>query len=334
MSAQAQMIPVESGLFSSIGFDAETSEFLAQYKTGTLGAYGPTTRSEFENVLNDPESVGKAFNRIIKPTKSYRKVGAVLEATMPTLVDIVLHRVPQERTVELDPAEAAPQLEIAVQQQTADLAATALSLTISTHEANIAGQELIIAIGSMSKQVTDFFLPMKTAAHAAHKAVCDRENQTMRPLLDAKRELSTKLVAFEKQVEEDRRAKQRRLQIEAQAAAEAEAKVEAERLALEDAIELEEAGDTVAAEAVLSNPVPIVPRYVSPPVVASSIIRVAGAVVRETWKARIVNANLVPREWLLIDEAGLNKHAASRKGLALVPGVEFYSESSIHGRSK
>lgn len=341
---QAEMIPVQSSLLSGIGYDADSAEFLAQFKSGTLGAYGPTSKDEFDAVLKDPESVGKAFNRLIKPTKNYRKVGAVLEIVpvtltddgdavpMPGLADLALHHEP--RTVEIDPVDAAPEYELAVQQQTNDLAATALSLTISTPAAHVSGQELIIAIGAMKKQVTEFFTPMKTAAHAAHKAVCDRENQTMKPLLDAQKELSSKLVAFERQVETDRRAEEERLRIAAQAAAEAEAKAEAERLALEDAVELEAAGDIAGAEAVLANPVPVLPRYVPAPVVASPITRIAGAVGKETWKARVINPALVPREWLIVDEAGLNKHAANRKSMAVVPGVEFYPEASVHGRSR
>lgn len=330
---QAEMIPVQSSLLSDIGYDAANAEFLAQFKSGTLGAYGPTSKDEFEAVLNDPESVGKAFNRLIKPTKNYRKVGAVLEIVpaAPPSESAAPHQ--ELRIVEIDPA-AAPEYELAVQQQTNDLAASALSLTISTPAAHVSGQELIIAIGSMKKQVTEFFAPMKTAAHAAHKAVCDRENQTLKPLLDAQKELSSKLVAFERQVEADRRAEQERLRIEAQAKADAEAKEEAERLALEDAVELEAAGDVAGAEAVLSNPAPIAPRYVPAPVVASPITRIAGAVGKEVWKARVVNPALVPREWLIVDEAGLNKHAANRKSMAVVPGVEFYPESSVHGRSR
>lgn len=344
MSAQAQMIPVDSSLFSSIGYDPETNEFLAQYKTGTLGAYHPTSRAEFEQVLSDPESVGKAFHRLIKPVKTYRKVQPPIVEAMPltitavpqsgdqTLVDLVLHREP--RTIELDPIESAPEYELAVQQQTNDLAATALSFSVATTEAHVSGQELIISIGAMRKQVTEFFAPMKTAAHAAHKAVCDKESQILKPLLDAQRELSTKLMAFERQVEADRRATQERLRIEAQAAAEAEAKAESERLALEDAVELEAAGDIAGAEAVLANPVPVLPRYVPAPVVASSITRVGGFVAKEVWKARVVNPGLVPREWMLVDLAALNKHAANRKSMAIVPGVEFFCETTAHGRSR
>lgn len=322
MSTAPTMIPVESSLFSSVGFNPETEEFLGQFKSGTLGAYGPTSKEEFEAVLASP-SVGVAFNQIIKPTKHYRKVEAAAPIAGPILI------------LPTAPAPIpAPVEELAVIEQTNDIATQALSITITTPAAHVSGQELIISIGQMRKQVTAFFEPMKTTAHAAHKAVCDRENETLKPLLNAQKELSKKLVAFEAQVEADRRAEQERLRVEAKATAERLAREESERLALEDAVALDEAGDTVAAEAVLANPTPIVPRYVPAPIVPSPLTRVAGAVGKETWKARVVNINLVPREWLMVDEAALNKHAANRKQMAVVPGVEFYPETTMHGRSK
>jgi hypothetical protein len=327
MSSSPTMFAVESSLFSAVGFNPDTSEFLGQFKSGTLGAYGPTTQEEFDEVISAP-SVGIAFNKLIKPTKHYRKVDPAAPLTLVESHPAV------EETVASVAVIPAPEQELEVQQQTTDLAAQALTLAIATPAAHVAGQELIISIGSMRKQVEKFFEPMKTAAHAAHKAVCNRETETLKPLIDAQKALSAKLVAFERQVEADRWAEQERLRIENRAIADREAKEESERLALDDAIALEDAGDVVAAAAVLANPTPIAPRYVPAPIVASPIARVAGAIVKETWKARVTNINLVPREWMVADEAALNKHAANRKQMAVVSGVEFYPETSMHGRSK
>jgi hypothetical protein len=185
----------------------------------------------------------------------------------------------------------------------------------------------------MRKSIADFFKPMKDAAHRAHKEVCNRENETLKPLEDAALALGQRIASFEHQAREAARIEQDRLRVEQQRIAEEEARQEAERLAIEDAIELEAAGDIAAAEAVLANPTPVVPRYVAPPVVPTNITRVAGAAARTTWKARVVNPNLVPREYLIVDESALNKIAGVMKERAKVPGVEFYPETAVHGRS-
>jgi KTSC domain len=330
---QTEMIPVQSSLLSAVGYNAARAEFLAQFNSGTLGAYASTTKDEFDAVLAS-ESVGKAFNSMIKQTKHYRKVDPAAEQPAGSSESAAVAPAEVDTTaIEVAPVLSVPEHEIEVQQQTTTIAEQAQLLTITTPAAHVAAQELIVSISAMKKQVETFFEPMKTAAHKAHKAVCNRETEMLKPLAEAQKKLSEKIVAFEKQVEADRKAEEERRRIEAQAIAEREAKEEAERLALEDAIELEEQGDTEGAAAVLANPVPIAPRYVPAPIVPSQISRVSGAVVKETWKARVVNAALVPREWLMVDEAALNKHAANRKQMAVVPGVEFYPETHVHGRS-
>src|SRR5258708_1860492 len=80
-----EMIQVQSSMFAAIGFNADTNELFAQYNTGTLGAYGPTSKEEFDQVLSAP-SVGVAFNRLIKPSKKYRKVVAEAPET-PKVAD-------------------------------------------------------------------------------------------------------------------------------------------------------------------------------------------------------------------------------------------------------
>lgn len=320
------MIPVISSMFSSIGFNPDTSEFLAQYNTGTLGAYGPTTKDEFDQVLAAP-SVGVAFNRIIKPTKKYRKVEG----------EVIV------KTVEAEPLPSYPQFltsytpegqEAEVIAETTDLATKASTLHVVDPASHVDAQHTILSIAAMRKTVTDFFKPMKDAAHKAHKAVCDKENETLKPLEAGSAILVKSIVSYEKACEEKRKAEEDRLRIEQQAQADLEAKQESERLALDDAIALEEVGDIAGAEAVFANPAPIVRNYVPPPVVPSSVQRVAGIVGKTTWKARITNPNLVPREWMVIDLAALDKHAQNRKEMAVVPGVEFYPDNSVHGRTK
>lgn len=365
-TAPVQMLPVQSSMFCAIGYNEETQELYAKYNTGTIGAYGPTTLQEYETILGHEQGIGKTFNQIIKPRKHFRKVDDLSEVCFgeaPQSIRAIVHEMAPtpQAAVEVLSQPAAPEVtrgsslkialraslndeplpdtflnsqEVEVKQQTTDIATRAHSLAVTTPAAHMAGQELIVAIASMKKQVTEFFKPMKDAAHKAHKAVCDRETEVLSPLADAQKQLSTKLVAFERQVEADRRAEQERLRLEQQKRAEEEAKAEAERLAIEDAIALEDAGDVAGAEAVLANPVPVAPRYVPPPVVASVVQRVSGVVAKEVWKARIVDASLIPREWMIPDESALNKHASTRKHLAVVPGVEFYPETAVHGRTK
>lgn len=71
------------------------------------------------------------------------------------------------------------------------------------------------------------------------------------------------------------------------------------------------------------------------PVVASAVPKVAGVTSRTLWRARIVDANLIPDEyWMqppIIEALGkcMDKFAGTTQGAIQVPGVEFYPTKSI-----
>ena len=63
--------------------------------------------------------------------------------------------------------------------------------------------------------------------------------------------------------------------------------------------------------------------------IVQPVSSVAGISVRKAWKYRIVDAALIPREYVLINETLLGNIARSTKGELKVPGVEFYADNVI-----
>jgi hypothetical protein len=56
-----------STLLAAIGYNYDTGAFVAQFhRNGQFFVYGGVTGDEFIKVITDPESQGKAFNRLIK----------------------------------------------------------------------------------------------------------------------------------------------------------------------------------------------------------------------------------------------------------------------------
>ena len=113
-------------------------------------------------------------------------------------------------------------------------------------------------------------------------------------------------------------------------AAEAKRKADAEALKLAEdarlahAAQVEQTQGREAATVLLDQPVTPVPmpKAPEPP-------KTAGAMFTTRWKHEVVDKNLVPREWLIVDERALADYATARKDQALVPGVRFYSEKSM-----
>lgn len=50
---------------------------------------------------------------------------------------------------------------------------------------------------------------------------------------------------------------------------------------------------------------------------------------RKTWEVEIVDPNLVPREYLLIDTTALRKVCVATKGQIQVPGVRFFQKDGV-----
>lgn len=84
----------------------------------------------------------------------------------------------------------------------------------------------------------------------------------------------------------------------------------------ERAIEIESKAETVVAERIVAE-VPVV----------------QGVSTRTIWRARVVNAKLVPDEYKVVNDKMLQDTARATKGKVQIPGVEFYAEQKLAQRA-
>lgn len=129
--------------------------------------------------------------------------------------------------------------------------------------------------------------PSKTAAHKAHRAVCDLEMKLRAPLKDVMSAARTMIGSWE--------IEQRKIREEEEKKLAAEAKARAEEAQIQEAIEHDEAGDKESAAEVLDRPVIAPPVSLPKPKAAG----VATATVREV---TILDASKLKREFLIPDE--------------------------------
>ena len=115
------------------------------------------------------------------------------------------------------------------------------------------------------------------------------------------------------------------------AAAEAKAADERMRLA-KLAARLADKGNTGASQQVLERAEAIVAAPVAVAAPAEYKMPVGGGNTRMAWKARVVNADLVPREYMVIDMPAIQAVAKATKGKAVIPGVEFVEVPVVSGR--
>lgn len=175
---------------------------------------------------------------------------------------------------------------------------------------------VLVVIKGLRKRIDETFDPIISKAFAAHKEAKAQKTKVEAPLVVAEDYLKPLMARYNADQEKKRREE------EAKAQAEARKKAEDEQQAR--ALAAEQRGDHKKAEAIISQPV-----VVAPVIIPKETPKVAGVSFRQTWKARVVDETLVPREYLCVDTVKLNGYARSMKGSAMVAGVEFYSEDVV-----
>jgi hypothetical protein len=140
------------------------------------------------------------------------------------------------------------------------------------------------------------------------------------------RERISQEAARQRQIEEEARKRAD----EARRAAEAASAAERARLLKEaEAADRKAAAANVKAEQKQEEAAAAIPTTIE---VATSTVKQAGESKSVTWKARVIDANLVPREWLIPDEMAINTFVRATKGLKQIPGVEIYPEQDLRIR--
>jgi len=183
-------------------------------------------------------------------------------------------------------------------------------------------------LGTQIARVEAFFEEPIKAAHTTHKLLCDRRREIITPLQVFDQRLVAAISEFKSAADREREAREReqadqqRRDEQARAAAEAAA--------------LESSGEPILAEAVIAESI----ARPMPVVALPDVTRVSGLQFRRYFRWRVAGGpneikltpplvlaralQLVPREFLCLDEKKLTKYAAAMQGSAKVAGIEFY----------
>ena len=195
----------------------------------------------------------------------------------------------------------------------ADAMAYATALVITDNDTYTKADQFCVVLKGLEKEVVTDFAESKEAAHLAHKKITAQERAHLDKLIPPRNLVKQKMSAYQDDQERIRRIEEDRLRLEAQKAAEEEA--------LRQAAQAQAEGNHEEAEAIIQAPV-----YVAP-VVVPKFTPKASTMIRKVWAARVVNAALVPRQYLIVAEAALRKLDAATGNSLAVPGVEFYQKA-------
>jgi uncharacterized membrane-anchored protein YhcB (DUF1043 family) len=192
---------------------------------------------------------------------------------------------------------------------------------IETSEQYQNAAEMLKRIKSDYKEVENMRVAITKPMDDAKKNVMDYFRPFIDRLAKAEAVIKNGIVGYQ--------AEQNRIHAEAQRKAieAARAEEERKRKALEaQAEKAEKKGHTDKAELLRDRSEAI---HVPIQVVTSQVQKVSGIKTVETWKYEITDLNLVPREFLIVDEKKLGAYGRAMKSSANVAGVRFYQEQTI-----
>ncbi|MBE3122225.1 MAG: hypothetical protein IMZ53_16085 [Thermoplasmata archaeon] len=193
-------------------------------------------------------------------------------------------------------------------------------------------------------RVETFFKSMKDNAYKTWKGIVSMEKSYTDRCNDFEVAANEAILVYDKAVKKE----QNRLAEEAEAKRQAEEKArqdaEAARSLAEDAEDesTSEARQEAVQEAEAAERKAAAARegaaLIERERAAMAVRKQTGESVRITWKARVIDANAVPRQYLMVNEKMLDAVAKTNKdqiaaGQFSIPGVGFYKDESIVRKS-
>jgi len=179
----------------------------------------------------------------------------------------------------------------------------------------------LVAVKTEIKRREDFFSGPKKAAKALHTWICDCERRATAALMMFRNDCSRVMGAFT--AEQQRIAREQ----EAKLRAEAEEKARREQERLQKRAEAAAVkGQEEKAAQLEAQAATIVPAVVT---ITPNVPKVEGLKeARDVWKCEVLDASLVPRDYLMPDLTKISGVVRATKGTVPIPGVRIWCEKA------
>jgi hypothetical protein len=214
-----------------------------------------------------------------------------------------------------------------VKGQALELQARVKSIVVRDQATLDAANDFLHEVDAMLERIDNSFNPQIARAHELHKSLIAEKKKFTEPLELAKKVVGQRVAIHVTALQEKRREAER-----VRLAAEEDARRLAEK-AVDKAGKLEAGGNGGKAAKVIEEAHDKVEAIMAAAPEIPEEADTAGLVIREDWKFSIVDASLIPREYLVPDEKKIGRIVRALKGDANIPGVRAYSEKSTAVRS-
>jgi len=196
---------------------------------------------------------------------------------------------------------------------------------VISNDDQLQGAEILLTrVQTRIKRVGEFFKPMKAKADAAHKEICNKENEIIDAYKSVRGHIEPKVIYYRN--EKDRKIREEEL------ARQKEAQEAAEELRLNEAEVYEDKGDLLTRDAILDQPV-----YVPPVIIKNDTPKTKGVSKTITdWTYRVINTSLVPCEYMMwvLNDSLIKETVKARRKDANIPGIEPFPVSRLNVKAQ
>lgn len=211
--------------------------------------------------------------------------------------------------------EDAQKLVLQAENDVADV----LLLRIASKDNYVEAGEILKRVKGRYQEIEAKRKEMTAPLDETKKRIMDFFRQPLDRLANAERAIKAEMVRFSDEQERLRKAEEERLQRLAQ-----EEQRQRDETLQKEIDAAQERGDDQTAETLLQSAT-----KTAVPTVHIDKPKVEGIKTVTRWKYRITDESLIPREYLMPNGMLLGSVAVSSKGTVKIPGVEFYSESTV-----
>lgn len=217
-----------------------------------------------------------------------------------------------------------------LEQQNLTIVEQSQEIVVFSKEDNESANELLKRVMDTKKAVNSYWKEPIEKANQTHKTLTAKRNEMLNPINMAETRIKEKIGEYLTKERKERERQERELREEAD-------RIERERLAeiAKKQKELEEAEGYLSPEEIAKEKARIEEenkKKYMPEVKVEKEEAPKGQISKILWRAEVVDKNLVPEMYKIVDQSALDKIAVGSKGKANVPGVKFYSKVSVSTR--
>lgn len=193
----------------------------------------------------------------------------------------------------------------------------AAELKITSAETYVLAAELGKTIKGWEKEIKAIHDPICDERHRLHKEATNRRGKYLTALAAAESRIKDAMRKWDEEQERIRLAEERRIQ--------EEVRKREEEARLAEAVHLESAGETEAADSLLEEPIQA-PTVVLP----KATPKVSGVSGRKPLKWRIKDESKIDRKYMTVDPVKINAEIriSGKKAETIVGGIDVYEETN------